>query len=70
MVASSNLDLVGGTAALWIESIDDVTPLYFRSIPAITLVVEYSTDDVLNTCWYQCKILSRLFIEVCNKSMG
>lgn len=49
IVSSSNLDLVGGTAALWVESIDDVTPLYFRSIPAIALIVEYSTDDVLNT---------------------
>ncbi|KAF5301475.1 hypothetical protein FQR65_LT19210 [Abscondita terminalis] len=59
----SNLDLVGGTAALWIESIDDVTPLYFRSIPAITLVIEYSTDDVLNTCWYQCKMSGRKIVE-------
>jgi hypothetical protein len=63
MVASSNLDLVGGTAALWIESIDDVTPLYFRSIPAIALTIEYSTDDVLNTCWYQCRMSGRKIVE-------
>ncbi len=63
MVASSNLDLVGGTAALWVESIDDVTPLYFRSIPAIALIVEYSTDDVLNTCWYQCRMSGRKLAE-------
>lgn len=63
MVASSNLDLVGGTAALWVESIDDVTPLYFRSIPAIALTIEYSTDDVLNTCWYQCRMSGRKIIE-------
>lgn len=63
MVASSNLDLVGGTAALWIESIDDVTPLYFRSIPAIALTIEYSTDDVLNTCWYQCRMSGRKIAE-------
>ncbi|WP_246562466.1 portal protein [Rickettsiella endosymbiont of Dermanyssus gallinae] len=63
MVASSNLDLVGGTAALWVESIDDVTPLYFRSIPAISLVIEYSTDDVLNTCWYQCRMSGRKIAE-------
>ncbi|WP_010597630.1 portal protein [Rickettsiella massiliensis] len=63
MVASSNLDLVGGTAALWVESIDDVTPLYFRSIPAIALTIEYSTDDVLNTCWYQCRMSGRKIVE-------
>ncbi len=63
MVASSNLDLVGGTAALWVESIDDVTPLYFRSIPAIALTIEYSTDDVLNTCWYQCRMSGRKIAE-------
>ena len=63
MVASSNLDLVGGTAALWIESIDDHTPLYFRSIPAIALTIEYSTDDVLNTCWYQCRLSGRKIVE-------
>ncbi|MFZ0219268.1 MAG: portal protein [Candidatus Aquirickettsiella sp.] len=63
MVASSNLDLVGGTAALWVESIDDVTPLYFRSIPAVALTIEYSTDDVLNTCWYQCRMSGRKIIE-------
>jgi hypothetical protein len=63
MVASSNLDLVGGTAALWVESIDDVTPLYFRSIPAIALTIEYSTDDVLNTCWYQCQLSGRKIVE-------
>lgn len=63
MVASSNLDLVGGTAALWVESIDDVTPLYFRSIPAIALIIEYSMDDVLNTCWYQCRMSGRKIAE-------
>lgn len=63
MVASSNLDLVGGTAALWVESIDDVTPLYFRSIPAIALIVEYSTDNVLNTCWYHCRMSGRKLAE-------
>jgi hypothetical protein len=59
VVSSSNLDLVGGTAGMWIESIDDVTPLYFRSIPAVCLYIEYSTDDVLNTAWYQCKFTGR-----------
>lgn len=59
IVSSSNLDLVGGTGALWVESHDDLTPLYFRSIPAVALYIEYSTDDVLNTCWYQCKMTGR-----------
>lgn len=59
IVSSSNLDLVGGTGALWVESHDDTTPLYFRSIPAVALYIEYSTDDVLNTCWYQCKMTGR-----------
>lgn len=59
VVSSSNLDLVGGTAAIWVESIDDNTPLYFRSIPAVALYIEYSNDDVLNTCWYQCRMSGR-----------
>lgn len=59
VVSSSNLDLVGGTGALWVESIDDDTPLYYRSVPAVCLYVEYSTDDVLNTAWYQCKMTGR-----------
>lgn len=63
IVSSSNLDLVGGTGAIWVESIDDNTPLYFRSIPAVALYIEYSTDDVLNTCWYQCKMTGRQILE-------
>lgn len=63
VVSGSNLDLVGGTAALWVESVDDYTPLYFRSIPAVALYVEYSTDDVLNTCWYQCKMTGRMILD-------
>lgn len=58
-VSSSNLDLVGGTGALWVESQSDNVPLYFRSIPAVTLFIEYTTDDVLNNCWYGCKLRGR-----------
>lgn len=58
-VSSSNLDLVGGTAALWVESISDVTPLYFRSIPSVSLFIEYSTDDLINNCWYANKMTAR-----------
>ncbi len=63
VVSSSNLDLVGGTGALWVESRSDEEPLYFRSIPAVALYIEYSTDDVLNTCWYQCKMNGRQVLE-------
>ena len=63
IVSSSNLDLVGGTAALWVESIDDNTPLYFRSIPAVCLYIEYSTDDTVSTCWYQCKMSGRQILD-------
>lgn len=59
IINGSNLDLVGGTGALWVESHSDSEPLYFRSIPAIALYIEYSTDDVLNTAWYQCKMTGR-----------
>lgn len=69
-VSSSNLDLIGGTAGVWVESIDDDTPLYFRSIPAVALYIEYSTDDVLNTCWYQCKITGRNILEIFPKYQG
>lgn len=63
VVNGSNLDLVGGTGAIWVESISDDVPLYFRSIPAVALYIEYSTDDVLNTCWYQCKMTGRQIEE-------
>jgi|SRR6185436_4600710 len=70
VVSSSNLDLIGGTGALWVESIDDNTPLYFRSIPAVALYIEYSTDDVLNTCWYQCKMTGRQVDDAFPKYKG
>lgn len=59
VVSSSNLDLVGGTGAIWVESHSDDVPLYFRSIPAVALYIEYSTDDVVNTCWYATKKTGR-----------
>lgn len=63
VVSSSNLDLVGGTGAIWVESISDEVPLYFRSIPSVALYIEYANDDVLNTAWYQCKMSGRQIIE-------
>lgn len=62
-VASSNLDLVGGTAALWVESIDDKTPLKFTPIPAVALVIEYSMDDVALTCWHKSRMSGRKILE-------
>ena len=59
VVSSSNLDLVGGTGAIWVESISDEVPLYYRSIPAVALYIEYSTDDVINTCWFAQKMTAR-----------
>lgn len=63
VVSSSNLDLVGGTGAIWVESIDDKTPLYFRSIPSIALYIEFSNDDTLNTSWFQQKMTGRQIID-------
>lgn len=63
VVGSSNLDLVGGTGVMWVESIDDDTPLYFRSIPAVALYIEYSSDDVINNCWYSSKMTGRAVLE-------
>lgn len=63
VISSSNLDLVGGTGAVWVESISDEQPLYFRSIPAVALYIEYSTDDVINTCWFAQKMTGRSIID-------
>lgn len=63
VVGSSNLDLVGGTAAIWVESHSDDVPLYFRSIPAVALYIEYSTDDLVNTCWYASKKTGRAILQ-------
>ena len=70
IVSSSNLDLVGGTAALWVESIDDQTPLLFRAIPSVALYIEQSTDDLVNTCWYQTNLYARKIIETFPKYKG
>jgi hypothetical protein len=63
VVSSSNLDLVGGTAAIWVESKSDDVPLYFRSIPSVALYIEYSTDDVINTCWFAQKMTARAILD-------
>ncbi len=63
VVSSSNLDLAGGTGVIWIESQSDDVPLYFRSCPAVATYIEYSTDDVISTCWYQTKLSGRQIIN-------
>lgn len=55
-VSASNLDLNGGTGVLWVESHSDDVPLYFRSVPAVATYIEYTTDDVAETGWYQAKM--------------
>ncbi len=54
---------MGGTGAIWVESISDEVPLYFRSIPAVALYIEYSTDDLINTCWYASKKTGRAILQ-------
>ena len=62
-VASSNLDLVGGTAALWIESIDDFNPLRFTPVPAVCLIIEFSSEDIADTCWFKIKMSGRKILS-------
>jgi len=63
VVGSSNLDLVGGTGAIWVESISDEVPLYFRSIAAVALYIEYSSDDLIKNCWYVSKMTGRAVLD-------
>lgn len=63
VVGSSNLDLVGGTGVIWVESHSDTVPLYFRSVPAVALYIEYCNDDMVNTCWYASKMTGRAVLE-------
>jgi Bacteriophage head to tail connecting protein len=63
VVGSSNLDLVGGTGVMWVESHSDEVPLYFRSVPAVALYIEYCNDDLVNTCWYAAKMTGRSVLE-------
>lgn len=63
-VSASNLDLIGGTAGLFVQSFSDDEPLNFQAIPALCLLIEYSGDDLLNTCWYLCKMSGRQIIKL------
>ena len=63
VVGSSNLDLVGGTGAIWIESPSDEVPLYFRSIAAVALYIEYCNDDLIRNCWYVAKMTGRAVLD-------
>jgi hypothetical protein len=63
VVGSSNLDLVGGTGVIWVESPSDDVPLYFRSIPAVALYIEYCNDDLIRNCWYVAKMTGRAVLD-------
>ena len=63
VVGSSNLDLVGGTGAIWVESPSDEVPLYFRSIAAVALYIEYCNDDLIRNCWYVAKMTGRAVLD-------
>ena len=49
----SNLDLVGGTGVLYVDSPNDDMPLRFRSIPSVSTYIEQTSSDVINTCWVE-----------------
>jgi hypothetical protein len=66
VVASSNLDLIGGTAALWINNSNDITdenPISFQAIPAVSLQIEQSSDDLARTCWYINNMSARAILK-------
>lgn len=63
VAGSSNLDLVGGTGVIWVESPSDDVPLYFRSIPAVALYIEYCNDDLIRNCWYVSKMTGRAVLD-------
>jgi hypothetical protein len=67
----ANLDLVGGTGVLWIESVSDEVPIVFRSLPSVSTYIEQTSDDMVETCWSEktmigYKILS-LFKDISGK---
>lgn len=62
-VSASNLDLIAGTGAIWVESESDDNPINFQSIPIDTLTLEYANDDVINTCWFKRKMSCRFILE-------
>jgi hypothetical protein len=70
VIAGSNLDLIGGTGAVWVESKSDDEPIVFRSIPSVALYIEYSSDDLVSTAWYQCKMTNRAILEAFPKYRG
>lgn len=70
VVGSSNLDLVGGTGVIWVESPSDEVPLYFRSIPAVALYIEYCNDDLIQNCWYVAKMTGRAVLDTFPKYAG
>lgn len=70
VVSASNLDLIGGTAAIWVESHSDEHPLYFRSVSATSLIIENTTDDLIGTAWFRKKISGRQILKMFPKYNG
>ena len=62
-IGSSNLDLVGGTAAIWVESKSDYEPLCFTPISAVSLMIEYTSEDSVKNAWYCTKISGRTVLK-------
>lgn len=63
-VAAANLDFIAGTGAIWVESKSDDEPLIFKSIPLNDLVLEYSMDDMVDTCWFTRCMSARRLLEL------
>jgi hypothetical protein len=63
VVASSNLDLCGGTAAIFVHSKSDDEPLCFYSIPSICVFIEHTFDDTIDTVWFKRNFNSVQFLE-------
>lgn len=63
VVASSNLDLCGGTAAIFISSKSDDCPLEFFSVPSINVFIEHTFDDTIDTCWFKRNFNAIQFIQ-------
>lgn len=69
-VSGSNLDLVGGTGVLYVSSPSDRVPLYWSSVPAVATYIEYSTDDLVTTCWFAQKMTARAILQTFPKYNG
>jgi hypothetical protein len=63
VVASSNLDLCGGTACIFAYSKSDDEPLCYYSVPSINVFLEHTYDDTIDTVWFKRNFNSIQFLE-------